>query len=45
MDTLHEWMVDQRNIVQNDSAIGKALDYRRKHWAALSRDFDDGALP
>ena len=25
--------------------IGKALDYSRKRWAALSRYLDDGAVP
>ena len=27
------------------SAIAKALDYRLKHWIALTRYLDDGAVP
>lgn len=45
MDALHAWMVAQRDIVHNGSAIGRALDYSLKRWAALSRYLDDGAVP
>jgi hypothetical protein len=45
MDALHAWMVAQRDIVHNGSAIGKALDYSLKRWTALSRYLDDGAVP
>lgn len=45
MDALHAWMVAQRDIVHNGSAIGRALDHSRKRWAALSRYLDDGAVP
>ena len=39
------WMIAQRDIVHNGSAIGRALDYSLKRWAALSRYLDDGAVP
>jgi len=45
MDALHGWMVAQRDIVHNGSAIGKALDYSLKRWTVLSRYLDDGAVP
>jgi hypothetical protein len=45
MDALHAWIVAQRDIVHNGSAIGKALDYSLKRWTALSRYLDDGAVP
>ncbi len=38
-------MIAQRDIVHNGSAIGKALDYSLKRWAALSRYLDDGTVP
>lgn len=45
MDALHAWMVAQRDIGHNGSAIGKALGYSLKRWTALSRYLDDGAVP
>lgn len=45
MDALHAWMIAQRDIVHNGSAISKALDYSLKRWTALSRYLDDGAVP
>jgi len=45
MDALHAWMIAQRQIVHDGSAIAKALDYSLKRWAALSRYLDDGAVP
>ena len=45
MNALHTWMTAQRDLVHNGSAIGKALDYSLKRWAALSRYLDDGAVP
>jgi len=45
MDTLHTWMIAQRQFVHEGSAIAKALDYSLKRWAALSRYLDDGAVP
>jgi len=45
MNMLHAWMIVQRNLVPEGSAISKALDYSLKRWAALSRYLDDGAVP
>lgn len=45
MDALHAWMIAQRQIVHDGSAISKALDYSLKRWTALSRYLDDGAVP
>ncbi|KWS24577.1 transposase [Pseudomonas syringae pv. syringae] len=45
MDMLHAWMLAQRSLVPEGSAISKALDYSLKRWAALSRYLDDGAVP
>ncbi|MCF5225832.1 IS66 family transposase [Pseudomonas syringae] len=45
MDALHVWMIAQRDLVSEGSAISRALDYSLKRWAALSRYLDDGAVP
>ena len=45
MDVLHAWMITQRLLVHDGSAISKALDYSLKRWTALSRYLDDGAVP
>lgn len=45
MDALHAWMIAQRDLVHDGSAISKALDYSLKRWTALSRYLDDGAVP
>ena len=45
MDRLHAWMMAQRDLVPEGSAISRALDYSLKRWAALSRYLDDGAVP
>ena len=45
MDALHAWMITQRLLVHDGSAISKALDYSLKRWTALSRYLDDGAVP
>ncbi len=45
MGMLHTWMICQRNLVPEGSAISRALDYSLKRWAALSRYLDDGAVP
>jgi transposase len=45
MEMLHAWMIAQRNVVPEGSAISKALDYSLKRWEALSRYLDDGAVP
>jgi len=44
-DALHTWLVDQRRLVPEGSAIAKALDYNLKRWDALIRYLDDGRLP
>ena len=45
MNMLHAWMITQRDLVPEGSAISKAFDYSLKRWAALSRYLDDGAVP
>ena len=45
MDRLHAWMIAQRDLVPEGSAISRALDYSLKRWAALSRYLDDGTVP
>ncbi len=45
MDALHAWMIAQRLLVHDGSAISKALDYSLKRWTALSRYLEDGAVP
>ena len=44
MDALHAWMIAQRLLVHDGSAIARALDYSLKRWAALSRYLDDGEI-
>lgn len=44
-EKLHDWMLTQRELVPEGSAIAKALDYSLKRWVALTRYLDDGALP
>ena len=41
MDMVHAWMIAQRDLVLEGSAISRALDYSLKRWAALSRYIDD----
>jgi len=43
--TLHKWMLAQRDLVPNGTAMAKALDYSLKRWVALTRYLDDGAVP
>ncbi|TRO36206.1 IS66 family transposase [Pseudomonas sp. ALS1279] len=45
LDTLHDWMLAQRDLVPNGSATAKALDYSLKRWVALTRYMEDGAVP
>lgn len=45
LDTLHHWMIAQRQLVQEGSAIAKALDYSLKRWTALIRYLNDGNVP
>jgi transposase len=44
-DALHPWPALQRQKDPGGSAKAKAFDYSLKHWAALMRFIDDGALP
>jgi hypothetical protein len=45
MDMLHAWMLAQRDLMPEGSAIRRTLDYRLKRWAALSRYLNDRAVP
>lgn len=45
IDALHTWMLAQRDLVPEGSAIAKALDYSLKRWGALARYIEDGAVP
>ncbi|MDT4872623.1 IS66 family transposase ISPpu14 [compost metagenome] len=45
LDALHAWMLAQRQLVPEGSAIAKALDYSLKRWTALARYLEDGAVP
>jgi len=45
IEALHTWMIAQRQLVPEGSAIAKALDYSLKRWIALTRYLDDGAVP
>ncbi|MCS3468977.1 hypothetical protein M2401_002715 [Pseudomonas sp. JUb42] len=45
MDMQHAWMIAQRDLVPEGSAISRALDYSLKRWTALSCYVDDGAVP
>jgi transposase len=42
---LMNWMVAQRQLVPDGSAIAKAIDYSLNRWAALTRFLDDGDIP
>lgn len=45
LDTLHQWMLLQRQRVTDGTATAKALDYSLKRWVALSRFAQDARLP
>ncbi|KPW41939.1 Transposase component [Pseudomonas syringae pv. apii] len=45
MEMLHAWMISQRDLVPEGSAIRRALDYSLRRWAALSRYLNDGTVP
>ena len=45
IDALHTWMMAQRDLVPEGSAIAKALDYSLRRWTALARYLEDGAVP
>lgn len=44
IDTTAAWMIAQRQLVPEGSAIAKALYYSLKRWIALTRYPDDGAV-
>lgn len=44
-DALYEWLMAQRKLVAEGSAIAKALDYSLKRWDAFTRYLDDGNVP
>ncbi len=44
-DTLHAWLLAQRQRVPDGSATAKAIDYSLGRWNALTRYLDDGAIP
>jgi hypothetical protein len=44
-DTLHAWLLAQRQRVPDGSATAKAIDYRLGRWRALRRYLDDGTIP
>jgi transposase len=44
-DALYAWMVGQRKLVSEGSAIAKALDYSLRRWEALTRYLVDGHVP
>jgi len=45
IDALHTWMLAQRDLVPEGSAIANALDYSLKRWTALTRYLEDWAVP
>lgn len=45
LNTLHSWMLAQRQRVPDGTATSKALDYSLRRWVALTRFVDDGMLP
>lgn len=44
-DALHQWMLAQRKLVSEGSAIAKALDYSLRRWEAFTRYLNDGHVP
>ena len=45
LDSLHQWLLLQRQKVLDGSGIANAMDYSLKRWEALSRYCEDGAVP
>lgn len=45
LDSLHQWLLLQRQKVPDGSGIAKAIDYSLKRWEALARYCEDGAVP
>lgn len=44
-DTLHAWLLAQRQRVPDGSATAKAIDYSLGRWGPLTRFLDDGNIP
>lgn len=44
-EELHLWLQLERTRVPDGSATAQAIDYRLNHWAALTRNLHDGAVP
>jgi len=44
-DAFYEWIVVERKLVSESSAIAKALDCSVKQWEALTGYLDDGLVP
>jgi transposase len=44
-DTLHAWLLAQRQRVPDGSATAKAINYSLGRWNALMRYLDDGTIP
>jgi hypothetical protein len=45
VQTLHEWLIQNRQKVPEGSATAKAIDYSLRRWKALTRFLQDGQLP
>lgn len=43
-DELRQWLELQRPRVADGGAAAKAIDYTRRHWAALTQHLQDGAV-
>jgi len=44
-EELHLWLRLERTRVPDGSATAQAIDYSLNHWAALTRNLHDGAVP
>ena len=44
-DTLHAWLLAQRERVPEGGATAKAIDYSLRRWGAPTRFLEDGAVP
>lgn len=45
VDTLHAWLLAQRQRVPEGSATARAIDYSLGRWGPLTRYLEDGAVP
>jgi len=45
LDKLRQWLISQRALVTNGTAIAKAINYSLKRWEALVRYVYDGDVP